>query len=321
MANLNVAVLGSPGYAKGIGKKSTASDITFYDVKVGDTTVSLVEPSSYPEKLASLFYSVSLADMAIVVVDEIGAGFGETVVMLECAGVKNGFIIPRNYITPDQIASSVKGSSLASFGIRQDDPLKLRQELVELAASRGSAEPQVNGDVGSVAVDHFFDVRGVGTVVLGCVADGLVRRHDSVRVLPSGKEAEVRSIQKHDDDYESAVKGDRVGLALKGVSVEDLDRGTVITSDKGMEFTTTLEGAAKLVGYWPRSLSDGMVLHVGHWMQFQPGRIESRIDGASWRETRLKISMDKPIVLGAHARAILTYLDGQKLRVAGTITV
>ncbi len=31
MPNLNVAVVGSPDYAKGLGKRSTTSDITFYD--------------------------------------------------------------------------------------------------------------------------------------------------------------------------------------------------------------------------------------------------------------------------------------------------
>lgn len=65
MPNLNAAVLGAPEYAKGLGKISTASDITFYDMKQGEVTVSLVEPTKYPEKLAPLFYSTSLADVAI----------------------------------------------------------------------------------------------------------------------------------------------------------------------------------------------------------------------------------------------------------------
>ena len=42
MPNLNVAVIGSPDYAKGLGKRSTTSDVTFYDVKKDDVTLSLV---------------------------------------------------------------------------------------------------------------------------------------------------------------------------------------------------------------------------------------------------------------------------------------
>lgn len=33
MTNLNVAILGSPGYAKEFGKKGTESDVTLYNMK------------------------------------------------------------------------------------------------------------------------------------------------------------------------------------------------------------------------------------------------------------------------------------------------
>ncbi|NLN08770.1 MAG: elongation factor Tu, partial [Methanoculleus thermophilus] len=66
MGNLNVAVLGPAGYAKDLGKKGTTSDITFYNLKKGEDTVTFIEPTRYPERLAPLFYAVSLADVALV---------------------------------------------------------------------------------------------------------------------------------------------------------------------------------------------------------------------------------------------------------------
>lgn len=319
MANLNVAVLGAPDYARGIGKRSTASDITFYDVKEGDTTVSMAEPSKYPEKLASLFFVSSLADLALVVVDEIGPAFGETLLMLDCLGVKEGFLVLRNYITPEQIAPLIKDTVLAGYKSIPDEPLATRQRLLEIAALAGTGEPGPEMRGGSVAVDHYFDVKGVGTVVLGCVAEGVIRKHDSVRVLPSGKKAEVRSIQKHDDDFDWGVKGDRVGLALKGVTVEDLDRGTVLTTNEKVGTLPELHAKANLVKYWPRPLDDGTVLHIGHWMQFEPGRVEAAEAGGDWRNPRLKIAMTKEIVRIPGSKAVLTQLDGGKLRVAGTV--
>lgn len=319
MANLNVAVLGAPEYAKGIGKKSTASDITFYDVKQGDVTVSMVEPTKYPDKLAPLFYACSLADVALVVVDELGPSFGETALMLDCLGVREGFLVLRNYITPEQVRPLIKDTVLAGYGVRQDEPLKLKETLLEMAGRISSDGP--NGDVrgGSVAVDHYFDVKGVGTVVLGCVAEGVIGKHDSVRLLPSGKEAEIRSIQKHDDDYDRAVKGDRVGLALKGVSVEDLDRGTALTTNDSVRGRTMLEGGAHLVKYWPRPLTQGMVLHLGHWMQFEPGRVESVGDQDDWKNPRLSIAMDKELAYVPGSKAVITQLEGAKLRIVGTM--
>jgi len=319
MPNLNVAVIGSPEYAKSVGKTSTASDVTFYDLKRDDVTVSLVEPTKYPEKLASLFYAASLADVAIVVVEQIGPAFGESVIMLDCLGVKKGYIATRNFITKEQIAPLITDTVLDGYAVVEDDPVRLREELLRQAqacASDGQGKKESNG---SVPIDHFFDVKGVGTVVLGCVADGIIRKHDSVRVHPIGKEAEIRSIQKHDDDFDLAGKGDRVGLALKGVSVSDLDRGTVLSTDETLIKRQEIAARAHLVKYWLNPLREGMVVHVGHWMQFEPARIESVGTGGDWRNPELNLKLQKELVYPPGSKAIMTYLEGGKLRVMGTL--
>jgi len=318
MPNLNVAVIGSPDYARGLGKKSTASDITFYDLKRDDTTVSLVEPSKYPEKLASLFFATSLADVAVVIVEQIGPIFGESVVMLDCVGVKKGYIVAKSYITPDQIAQLTKGTVLNDYEIVEDDPTALRERLLVRAGEIRRELPKTSS-AGSVPVDHFFDVKGVGTVVLGCVSDGAIKRHDTVKVLPVGKDAEIRSIQKHDDDYESAEKGDRVGLALKGISVNDLDRGTVLSTDEGLITQKTVNARAHLVKYWLNPLREGMVLHIGHWMQFEPARVQSIASGTDWRNPEISLTLQKDLVYGPGSKAVMTYLEGGKLRVVGTL--
>ena len=65
MGNITVAVLGALGYGGSIGKKGTSTDITFYNLKKGEDTVTLIEPTRYPERLAPLFYAVSLSKKAI----------------------------------------------------------------------------------------------------------------------------------------------------------------------------------------------------------------------------------------------------------------
>ena len=75
MGNITVAILGALDYGNSLGKKGTSTDITFYNIKKGEATVTLIEPTRYPERLAPLFYAVSLSKKAIVVVDEINAYF------------------------------------------------------------------------------------------------------------------------------------------------------------------------------------------------------------------------------------------------------
>ncbi len=71
--------------------------------------------------------------------------------------------------------------------------------------------------------------------------------------------------------------------------------------------------------YWPSYLKEGMVLCIGHWMQFLPCRVEKVEAGSDWRMPTLTLKLDKKLVFPQTARAILHYIEGGNLRVAGTL--
>ena len=318
MPNLTVAVIGPEGYAKEMAKKGTSTDITLYDVKKGEDTVSFIEPTKYPERLAPLFYACSIADSALVVVEEVSAQFGECVLMLDALGVRKGRLILRNYIAPEKLAPLIKGTVLEGYSLENEDFVALRESYLDEASKK------VDGDAsttGSVPIDHFFNVKGVGTVVLGHVVRGTIHRHDDLRVLPGKKSAQVRSVQKHDDDFEVATAGDRVGLALKGIDAEELDRGYVLSNQDDIKCESRVIVNASLSKYWPNPLKEGMVLHLGHWMQFLPARVAMVDNGADWRKPRLELVLEKELVHPPGALGTLCYLDGGKLRVAGTVSL
>jgi selenocysteine-specific translation elongation factor len=322
MSNLTVAVIAPPDYAKDLGKKGTTSDITFYNLKKGEATVTFIEPTRYPEKLSSLFYAVSLSDRVLLVVNEINAAFGESVLMLQSAGKSAGYLIFRNYISPDQIAPLIKGTVLEHYEVLEEDMVGLREKMLEIAVRQTAHQKEhETAGRGVVPVDAHFNVKGVGVVVLGSVAQGMIRKHETLKVLPTGKTAQIRSIQKHDDDADSAIKGDRVGLALKNIESEDLDRGFVLTSDPSVRSATTVTGKAQLVKYWPAPLKEGMVIYAGHWMQFLPARLEKTVVDGDWRMPVLTLTMEKALVCPPGARIVLHYLEGGKLRVVGSMVV
>ncbi len=322
MSNLTVAVIAPPDYARDLGKKGTTSDITFYNMKKGDATVTLIEPTRYPEKLSSLFYAVSLADRIILVVDEINASFGESVLLLQCAGKSAGFLILKNYITLDQIAPLIKGTVIEQYEILAEDIVGLREKILGLAVELTSHhKARITGGNGAVPIDHHFNVKGVGVVILGCVAQGVIKKHDILKILPTEKTAQIRSIQKHDDDADYAETGDRVGLALKNLDADDLDRGYVLTNDPAIKFSSLISGKAQLVRYWPSPLKEGMVLYAGHWMQFLPARLEKVSFGNDWRMPEISLSMEKPLIFPPGARVVLHYLEGGKLRVVGSLII
>ncbi len=315
MGNLMAAVLGTIGYGNNFAKKGTSTDITLYNLKRGEDTVTLIEPTRYPERLAPLFYACSEAKKAIVVADELNATLGESLVMLQCCNVNSGYFVLRNYLSQEKIQPLIKGSVLEKYEFLSDEPNALREKLLDEAALQNPPDPPS----GTVPIDHAFNVKGVGTVALGVVINGNIQKHDIMRVIPGTKTAQVRSIQKHDDDYETALEGDRVGLAVKNVEVQDLDRGTVLTTDPTIKASKTLKTQAVLIKYWQTPIKAGMVLHIGHWMQFLNCKVEEASDSGNWHRPALTLNLEKELVYRPGDIATLTYLEGGKLRVAGTL--
>jgi selenocysteine-specific translation elongation factor len=317
MGNLTVAVLGKLGYSSALAKKGTSTDITLYNLKKGEDAVTFIEPTRYPDRLAPLFYACSLAKKAIVVVDELNSTLGESLVMLQCCGIDRGYFVLRNYMTPEKVRPLLKDTILENYKFVADDTSALREELT--AAATQTVSPNKEQTSGTVPVDHAFNVKGIGAVILGVVADGVIQKHDVMNVFPGTKTVQIRSIQKHDEDFDSAFEGDRVGLALKNVKVEDVDRGTVLTNDSAVKASKTVDSAASLVKYWTTPIKAGMVLHLGHWMQVLNCKVEAVKDGGDWRKPTLTLSLEKEIVHRLGDAAVLMYLEGGKLRVMGTI--
>lgn len=318
MPNINVAVIGRQAYSESLGKRGTSTDITFYNLKRDNDSVTFIEPTKYPDRLSSLQCAVSISQMAVLVVDSIDARFGEEVVMLDCAGVSKGYIVLRNSIQLSEIAPFIRGTTVEKYRFIEDSPPAIREALLAEARNAGSGHAE-GEQYGSVAVDHFFNVKGVGTVALGTVIRGTVRKHDELKVLPGDKKAQIRSIQKHDDDAETASTGDRVGLALKGLAVEDLERGTLLTTDPSAKSDISISGEVDVVKYWREPMREGMAIHVGHAAQAIPGRIAESGASSGSTKPKAKILLDKKIAYLPGGRAILMYLGGAKLRVIGTM--
>lgn len=318
MPNLNIAFLGPEDLVKELGKKGTSTDISFYNLKKGDSTLTVIEPSRYPEKLSSLYYATSLADLAILVIDELSAKLGETILMLNAAKISEGILILRNYIDKGQIDPLIRGTVLEQYEVLSDDPVQLREWLWARVAGQ---KPKKTEGKGIVPIDHHFNVKGIGTVILGCVQEGTIHRHDQVTVHPLGKQIQIRSIQMHDDDAEEAKAGDRVGLALKGIEADDLDRGYVLSSDPRILSSLKVSGKADIIKYWPEPLKNQMVLYAGHWMQFIPCRVTAVSDNGDFRKPELTLEFERELIYLPGSSIILHYLESEKLRIVGTITV
>lgn len=78
-----------------------------------------------------------------------------------------------------------------------------------------------------IPVQDVYSITGVGTVPVGRVETGVIEIGDEVVFQPSGKKAEVKSIEMHHEDIERAEPGDNIGFNIRGLSKDDIRRGEV----------------------------------------------------------------------------------------------
>ncbi|MFW5929986.1 MAG: GTP-binding protein, partial [Halobacteriota archaeon] len=85
-------------------------------------------------------------------------------------------------------------------------------------------------------VDRTYQVTGVGAVASGTVKSGSIEAGDTVYLGPyhdgGYREVEARSIEMHYHRVDRAETGNIVGIALKGVDGDDVERGMVLSSEE-----------------------------------------------------------------------------------------
>src|SRR5215470_13724717 len=95
-----------------------------------------------------------------------------------------------------------------------------------------------------VAVEDVFSISGRGTVGTGRVERGKVKMGDKVEIvgLRETRETVVTGVEMFRKSMDEAIAGDNVGLLLRGVEKEDLERGMCVVAPKSIKPHTKFKG-------------------------------------------------------------------------------
>ena len=252
--------------AKELGKRESESDLEFYHRTFESRRLTFVYPKGFPDKINPLMQALYLADFVLLSISKVDAEFGEIVVAADAMGIDKGFIILREGADEAQVNAVLKGTSVEGFArVQKDDVLNLLVNA-EVAPRKGATE---------IDLDAMFVVKSVGTVALGFVSQGEVKKFQKLRAIPSGEEVLVKSMQKHDKDVNDAQCGDRVGLSLKGIEVKAFSRGLVFA--EGEEFKSVKEVTLdfRKSRFCKKELAEGMQLHMQCRLQIVGCRVKS----------------------------------------------
>jgi selenocysteine-specific translation elongation factor len=302
MNHLTVGIFHDDPLSRELGKKNTESDIVMCSRKTENNIFTFMYPVE--DKLSPKSQIISSVDAAIVTFSGMTRELGETLVMLDSVGLSKGIAITSPYATADQIATLTKDTTAKSFSVENRDTVKILDLLKNYQPERNATSPIV------VVVDHSFSVKGVGEVILGFIKRGAVRKYDKLTLLPANKEVIVRSIQMQDEEFDEAEVGSRVGLAMKGATVEEMKRGSMLCAPDDVRTGSTVKLSFKKSPFYSDDVKEG-VFHATVGMQTLPITITEKSD------TSIVIESEKPIVYLEQDTFLILDLNAKKVRIMG----
>lgn len=159
--------------------------------------------------------------------------------------------------TPLENAVMVETDAIQGIGI---DELKaaIQKMSEELDFSQNESVPA------RLNVDRAFSVKGIGTVVTGTLAEGVLKVGDTLTLYPAEIETTVRNIQIHGNDEPVAHAGNRTALNLTKVGLDDIHRGDVLTAGQ-LEASYMLDVKLEVVAEAeePVKMWDRMHINIG----------------------------------------------------------
>ncbi len=126
-------------------------------------------------------------------------------------------------------APIIKGSALKAL----EGDAEAEKSITELLDALDSYIPEPVRDVDKpflMAVEDVFSIKGRGTVATGRIERGKVKINEDVEVvgLKPTKKVVVTGVEMFKKQLDEGIAGDNVGLLLRGVEREDIERGQVV---------------------------------------------------------------------------------------------
>ena len=299
--SINFVVLGKQETASEFGKKGTESDLTLYDRKESDIIKTWVIPNGFPEKIQPLFQAINLAEYVIFHVDKLDKFTGEQIIALDSLKKEKGILSHTFDVDESKLNMMIKGTVVENYTRVEQD--KIKEEMNTL-------EPITNDNPAELLIDHCFDVKGVGTVILGKVSNGTIKQYDNLKLYPHNIDVLIKSIQMHDDPVSESICPARVGLAVKGAKPDEVGRGDVISVEDAVEIKTEIELDFEKSPFYKSEITENQGCLVNIGLQTKAAKFSSI--------TPLKLVFEKPIVCKKNDIAVILKPESTTIRILGS---
>ena len=297
--HLTIGVFGNADFMKKVAKQGTTNDLMIYNHGSSEGVFTYVAPNS--ESIQPLLQTVNLADVPLIVADEVTKELAEQIIALDAFGFEKGLVLSAS----EDLRRIIKGTSVEKFVWVSDE-----RECLETLKQYS---PLRLVDIVWIPIDNYFTVKSVGTVVLAVMKGGTIKKYDKLTIAPIGKEVMIKGIQSQDKDIDEASAGMRIGLSLKGVEADEFKRGYVICKDAAVSKNVTIEFVKSK--YSKESVVAGSQMFLCVGLRVVVGKVES-LEG-----NVLALSLEQPIAYFPKQRCLLASTQPALPRIVGAGTM
>lgn len=133
------------------------------------------------------------------------------------------------YEFPGDTTPIIKGSALKALEGDADNIEKLKELLVALDTHIPDPKREIDKPF-LMPVEDVFSIKGRGTVATGRIDQGKVNVNDEIEIvgIKDTRKVVVTGVEMFHKLLDEGLAGDNVGLLLRGVEREDIERGQVL---------------------------------------------------------------------------------------------
>jgi selenocysteine-specific elongation factor len=318
-------------------RRGMSIELGFASLDLGDRRLSLVDVPGHERFVRTMIAGASGIDMFLLAVAADDGPMPQTrehLAVLRALGVEHGVVAltkvdlvdeETRALAAEAAAELIPEAPLVEVSAATGEGIEaLRIALAEAAASvdekRAEVRSGLSPDTGEKSVhepdtlsgepvlhvDRAFTVAGHGTVVTGTLWSGRIERGRRVTVLPSGREARVRSIEVHDQALETADAHQRVALNLGGIERDEVERGDVIATEAaGVQVTYRLDVDLHLDGLGADAAPGARAILAEPRVQVHLGTRDSAARVVDLGDGGAQLRLEQPLLARAGDRVVI----------------
>ena len=150
------------------------------------------------------------------------------------------------YGYPGDETPIIRGSALKALSTKSVDDADAKP-IIELLDACDNYIPEPVRELDkpfAMAIEDVFSIEGRGTVATGRIERGIIKANEEVEIVgirPTQKTVVV-SVEMFQKSLDQGQAGDNVGILLRGLKKEDIERGQVLTKPGAINPHTEFEG-------------------------------------------------------------------------------